>query len=478
MTSTINNGFNDMIRSQMLTLGLINKSDDNNIMMIISGFILMQLIETLSKFIPFIISFTKEAITSYMKQKKDKITKNMSDKIFRNKTGTISFYFSKDIVSEKVNALIYYMSNRNEALKLIFSNNFIVDNNEEFYLGYRDVMCRISIVKISEEGVLENMRFIIYSETMNLQALKEWVTRVEEEYINYKSNKLGDKRFYFNDVSSNSNMTITNKGYKINTVKNLVFSMTEFHTNKSLANLFGKEIELISNRVNTFINNPSWYEKKGIPYTLGMLFHGIPGCGKTSCIKAIARDTSRHIINIKLTPNTTQDQIRNIFYNSTIVVIDENGNQNSFNIPIDKRLYVFEEIDAISDILMDRNMKKLIEDEETEETSNCINLGFLLELFDGVLETPGRIMIMTTNHPETIDPAILRPGRIDINVEFLKCSYQTLNRIFNFFYETDAKYLFDESMDNKVTPAMASCIMIENREDPEKAYKKLKEITQ
>lgn len=37
----------------------------------------------------------------------------------------------------------------------------------------------------------------------------------------------------------------------------------------------------------------------------------------------------------------------------------------------------------------------------------------LLNVLDGVVDTPGRIVIMTTNHPETLDPALIRPGRID-----------------------------------------------------------------
>jgi chaperone BCS1 len=42
-----------------------------------------------------------------------------------------------------------------------------------------------------------------------------------------------------------------------------------------------------------------------------------------------------------------------------------------------------------------------------------LNLTGLLNVMDGVVDTPGRILIMTTNHPEMLDPAIIRPGRID-----------------------------------------------------------------
>jgi mitochondrial chaperone BCS1 len=42
-----------------------------------------------------------------------------------------------------------------------------------------------------------------------------------------------------------------------------------------------------------------------------------------------------------------------------------------------------------------------------------LNLSGLLNVLDGVVDTPGRIVIMTSNHPEHLDPALIRPGRID-----------------------------------------------------------------
>ena len=42
-----------------------------------------------------------------------------------------------------------------------------------------------------------------------------------------------------------------------------------------------------------------------------------------------------------------------------------------------------------------------------------LNLAGLLNVLDGVVDTPGRVLIMTTNHPEMLDPALIRPGRID-----------------------------------------------------------------
>ena len=42
-----------------------------------------------------------------------------------------------------------------------------------------------------------------------------------------------------------------------------------------------------------------------------------------------------------------------------------------------------------------------------------LNLSGILNVLDGVVDTPGRMLIITTNHPEILDPALIRPGRID-----------------------------------------------------------------
>merc|ERR1719476_335954 len=48
-----------------------------------------------------------------------------------------------------------------------------------------------------------------------------------------------------------------------------------------------------------------------------------------------------------------------------------------------------------------------------DDKKDKLNLSGLLNVLDGVVDTPERILIMTTNHPEQLDPALIRPGRID-----------------------------------------------------------------
>ena len=48
-----------------------------------------------------------------------------------------------------------------------------------------------------------------------------------------------------------------------------------------------------------------------------------------------------------------------------------------------------------------------------KDSSDDLNLAGILNVLDGVVDCPGRILIMTSNHPEKLDPALIRPGRID-----------------------------------------------------------------
>ena len=69
-----------------------------------------------------------------------------------------------------------------------------------------------------------------------------------------------------------------------------------------------------------------------------------------------------------------------------------------------------------------------------EELNDNNNLSYLLNILDGLKESEERIIIMTTNHPEKLDKALVRSGRIDINIQFKKASSTEINDIIKFFW--------------------------------------------
>jgi len=72
-----------------------------------------------------------------------------------------------------------------------------------------------------------------------------------------------------------------------------------------------------------------------------------------------------------------------------------------------------------------------------------VNLGDILNVLDGIIETPGRILVITSNHPEKIDPALLRPGRIDIKIHMDGLRRKEITEIINLFFPTDEYSLSD-----------------------------------
>jgi hypothetical protein len=89
-----------------------------------------------------------------------------------------------------------------------------------------------------------------------------------------------------------------------------------------------------------------------------------------------------------------------------------------------------------------------------------LNLTGLLNVLDGVVDTPGRILIMTTNHPEMLDPALIRPGRIDKKIMLgYMCSIDVIAMLEHYFQTTlgiEQKHRVERAVQDgylKLTPA-------------------------
>lgn len=231
----------------------------------------------------------------------------------------------------------------------------------------------------------------------------------------------------------------------VNETRNPEFTVCDLETTKSFDNMFFEMKDKIIERLDSFQQHEEEYKRLGIPYTLGFMFHGSPGTGKTSVIKAIARHTGRHIVILPVDKIKSINDLKSIFLSNKI---------DSYTIPNQKRLYVFEEVDCgdWKDIVRSRTatigeekgggngkteladtlanvMQCLVPPEHGKDAADSmikksdekpLVLGDLLELLDGVIEMHSRMLIMTSNHPERIDAALMRPGRIDMSIQFKK----------------------------------------------------------
>jgi mitochondrial chaperone BCS1 len=89
---------------------------------------------------------------------------------------------------------------------------------------------------------------------------------------------------------------------------------------------------------------------------------------------------------------------------------------------------------------------------EKTTISDELTLSCILNTIDGILEQNGRILIITTNYKDKLDSALLRPGRIDMKINFTKCTdIMMRNIIENFYNKKLSKDI--KLIDDKYTPA-------------------------
>ena len=87
-----------------------------------------------------------------------------------------------------------------------------------------------------------------------------------------------------------------------------------FESSRNFDNIFFTQKQECLKKLDFFVDNEQWYNDRGIPYTLGFLLYGSPGCGKTSFIKAILNYTKRHGIYIAIWYICTYGFVQKVWY--------------------------------------------------------------------------------------------------------------------------------------------------------------------
>lgn len=195
--------------------------------------------------------------------------------------------------------------------------------------------------------------------------------------------------------------------------------------------------------------SPRWYANRGIPYRRGYLFHGPPGTGKTSLSFAIAGVFGLDIYCISLLePTLTEEDLGLLFNNlprRCVVLledIDSAGLVRRDEIIETTENLVKEKEDSSAQIgeKIAKAVQKSIQKESDKNKNNTqgISLSGLLNAIDGVASHEGRVLVMTTNYPDKLDEALIRPGRVDMKVAFGMASRSQIRQLFVRMYSADA----------------------------------------
>jgi len=172
-----------------------------------------------------------------------------------------------------------------------------------------------------------------------------------------------------------------------------------------------------------------WYSKHCIPYKRSYIFYGPPGTGKTSFIQALAGAYGRHVCFLQ--PNDPR------FTDDTFKTCLQETPENS--------IIVLEDIDA------------LFNNRDSMNQSCPLTFTGLLNGLDGIGNALGQLFILTTNHLERLDPALIRSGRVDRKFEFSYCTDEALQLMFQRFYpETKLAEEFSAAVRSKARSITAA----------------------
>lgn len=168
-------------------------------------------------------------------------------------------------------------------------------------------------------------------------------------------------------------------------------------------------------RINEVMGNSEWYTKRCIPQKATFLLHGEAGTGKTSLVRGLAREIGYDVYSVDLS-RLSNDAFANAFKkskpNSIILIEDIDASTNSANT---------RETDEQSDAPVSNSGK--------------LTLSGLLNTLDGLVTIDKRIVIITTNYPERLDPALMRRGRVDLVIEVGRMGHDEIDQFMCLYYD-------------------------------------------
>ncbi|GMN29360.1 hypothetical protein TIFTF001_002404 [Ficus carica] len=210
-----------------------------------------------------------------------------------------------------------------------------------------------------------------------------------------------------------------------------------------------------------FVSRKDYYRKVGKAWKRGYLLYGPPGTGKSSLIAAMANYLNFDVYDLELTELRANTDLKKLLITMA-----------------NRSILVVEDIDCTVDF-HDRN--SAVDQSDQRQNGNKtkqLTLSGLLNFVDGLWSSCGdeRIIIFTTNHKEKLDPALLRPGRMDVHVHLSYCTPCGFRLLAFNYLGIKEHALFEEIeqqiQDTEVTPAEVAEELLKS-DDPDIALENL-----
>lgn len=244
-------------------------------------------------------------------------------------------------------------------------------------------------------------------------------------------------------------------------------------------------IVCIQKDIDAFVNRERWYQEHGIRYARRYLFHGPPGTGKSSVIQALSTHLGRNIYYLNLASVSDDEQLKKVLdavpARNSLVVLEDIDRM----IPLLHKDYQPQSHSPVHSSLASDLLAS--SDPRTGSPAAIaaalaavgapvvprITMSAILNALDGSLcQCHGQILIMTANQPEKLEPALLRPGRIDRRFHFDYCDQLQIEKLYeHYFQRSPPAWQLPPSA--QISPSAVTSHFLTYMEEPEAAWTSL-----